>query len=145
MSLLPLHRSVWIASAAAALAACVTKEGVADEATPLAATLAGTSWRMVSYDGRPTESLMTIAFQGEGRISGGIICNSFSGDVEFVAGGFRPLRVVQSLLGCDLTGSRDAQQSLTGILEQDVIPARLVRGELRLRVRGKEFGFARQP
>lgn len=77
-----------LGAAALALAACSQPE---DGATAAAGpSLAGTSWTVTAIDGAPPiagRDAPSIAFDGEGRVSGATGCNRFSGGFAVGDGG----------------------------------------------------------
>ena len=80
--------------------------------------LAGSSWRLSSFNSRPSPSLMTFNFESAGRISGMIECNSFGGGYVVQPGRIVLQDVTRTLLGCDYSPPPDMnlRKSLRAVL-----------------------------
>jgi heat shock protein HslJ len=84
------------------LSAC----GAQPAATQPAATLEGTSWKLVSYG--PVDSQTpavadvetSLMFDAQGRMSGKAGCNGFSGDYKAADGTLTPSQLMTTLMAC---------------------------------------------
>jgi heat shock protein HslJ len=101
---------------------------------PLATVLPNSSWKLASHDGAAVPSLITIRFERDGSVSGLAICNSFSGKARFSGQAILLSNMTQTLLGCELTGHRDAQKTVRALLALERIPARVTPAGLELTV-----------
>jgi heat shock protein HslJ len=131
-------------SLAAAVAACVGG-AAAVPPQPLATVLPNTSWKLASFDGAAVPSLITMRFGADGSVSGLAICNSFSGRAGFSARAIEFSNVTQTLLGCELTGHRTAQETVGALPTQETVPAKVTAAGLELSVKGHRLLLVRQP
>jgi heat shock protein HslJ len=72
-----------------------------------AATLAGTSWKLVSY-GPVASQIAAVAdkdanldFDTQGMMSGNVGCNGFSGDYKATDGQLTPGQIESTMMACD--------------------------------------------
>lgn len=106
---------------------------------PLSAVLPETSWKLAAYDGASVPSLVTIRFGRDGSVSGLAICNSFAGRARFADRAILLSNLTQTLIGCELTGHRAAQESVKALLALERVPARLTPAGLELVVEGRRL------
>jgi heat shock protein HslJ len=73
--------------------------------------LAGTSWRLVSFDGTPPISgtAPTLVFE-DGQVSGNASCNSFGGEYRARAGQIEFGEMFWTLMACLDNGVMDQEQ-----------------------------------
>jgi heat shock protein HslJ len=131
-------------SLTAVVAACVGG-AAAMPPQPLATALPNSSWKLASYDGAAVPSLITMRFGADGSVSGIAICNSFSGRAGFSARAIELSNVARTLLGCELTGHRTAQETVGALLEQETVPAKVTSAGLEPSVKGHRLLLVRQP
>ena len=88
-------------------------------APPPIADLAGTSWRVVSVNGRqtPAQGDYSMRFEANGRFGARFGCNSMGGGYRMVGGTLTVSNVASTLMGCpEPAGSFESQGS--AILQQ---------------------------
>ena len=87
----------------------------ANHTPALAADLAGTSWKLISYgpSGHPTSAVANVetdlTFGVDGKVTGSLGCNTFSGDYTVKDGKLVFGRVMSTMLACE--SPRMAQES----------------------------------
>lgn len=113
--------------------------GAAVPPKPLASVLPDTGWKLAAYDGAAVPSLVTMRFERDGSVSGLAICNSFSGRAQFPDQAILLSNLTQTLLGCELTGHRAAQEAVRAVLAMERIPARMTPAGLELTVNGRRL------
>jgi len=112
---------------------------------PLAAALPDTGWKLASHDGEAVPSLVTMRFERDGSVSGLAICNSFSGEARFSEQAIMLSNLTQTLLGCELTGHRAAQETVRALLALEKVPAKVTPAGLELIVDGHRLLLVPQP
>lgn len=94
--------------------------------------LAGTSWRLVSFDGVPpiAGSAPTLRFE-DGQVSGNASCNSFGGEYRARAGKIEFGEMFWTLMACLDNGVMDQEQIYMRMLG-GAAAYELVDGQLRI-------------
>jgi heat shock protein HslJ len=86
-----------------------------------------------------------MSFASDGSVSGIAICNSFSGEARFSGQAILLSNLTQTLLGCEMSGHRVAQETVSTLLTLERVPARVTPAGLELTVNGHRLLFVRQP
>lgn len=81
------------------------------------------TWKLSSVDNHPiSPTALTIGFKSDGRTSGTLLCNSFEGGYQVVAGRLTFRTLNQTLLGCEGRGFAQLRRAAEPFLHAQDAP-----------------------